>query len=157
MDFDTQKKFDNIDSGIKSGQEKARLNNTREQMQIDALESMNTGKEGYGYRYNKKYAEILEVKKGKVKAIYINGFMIDGDIVSIELDNFSFTDPRPLEAPSNGTVLIIFGTTKKEFAISEGKLEDSGDLWVHRLINSGSFLCNNFRLLDKGMVPEDLR
>lgn len=155
MDRDMNKIVENIDSGIKSGKEKARLNNTREQMELDALESINTGKEGYGW--DKSIKEMLKFTIGFVKKIEKNKFVIFEGQYDYSVENFSLTDPRPIEAPPKDTVVIIFGTTKKEFAISEGKLEDSGDLWVHRLINSGSFLCNNFRLLDKGMVPEDLR
>lgn len=116
--------FENIDSGIKSGKEKSRLNDTREQMQIDALKSMNTGKEGYGW--DKSIKETLKFTIGFVKKIEKNKFVIFEDQYDYSVENFFFTDPRHSEAPPKGNILLVKMKASKNWRLvfSLGKIRD---------------------------------
>ena len=117
---------DNIDFGIKSGQEKARLN----KMQDDALESMRTGREGY-FWFN---GEIDTMKKGSIFIMLTPSsqkILFKYEVGGLPYDNFSFTDPRPSEAPPVYMPIWTINMGDYWLVISSGHFGKDGKLFVY--------------------------
>ena len=129
------------------------------QMQIEALESMNTGREGYFW----DSLAAPKMFKGVVKAIYPKGFR-DAlyDQRFFDWNCFSFTDPRPCEAPSKDTVVMVKnrGHGWSPY-ISVGKFSETGNLIVTGYNDDNEMsrfqVTTRWQLLTKDCtVPEDL-
>lgn len=125
----------------------------KEKMQTDALESMNTGKEGYFW--NKINTEVIT---GIVNAINPKGFE-DG---VCNWENFSYKAPWPRKAPPKGTVVFLYmDSTGWTIGISSGKLNNKGNLlasvWVNEFKEDEYEQdIKKWRLPENGMVPKYL-
>lgn len=131
----------------------------REQMQNDAQESMNRERKGYGWCKTTQM-----VFQGIITAIFKSSFSIAGDGFLQDVDHFSFTDPRPREAPPKGTLLLVkYKNTVGWLAhFSTGKLDFKGKLITVPVVNELKFddrkesSIEEWRLPEDGKVPEDL-
>ena len=97
----------------------------REQMQNDALESMRTGREGYGYERHTS-CNAITIMKGKVIAIYDLSFRIDGGEKTQKMVSFSFINPTSPKAPTKGNILLVKMKSSKNWRLvfSLGKIRD---------------------------------
>ena len=125
----------------------------KEQMVLDAWESMTEERSGYGWRKSVDNG----VRVGCIESIIPNGFRMFDSVV---YDNFSFIDPRPREVPSKDTVVMVSRDLKKwRLAVSTGKTDINNKLIIYGV---GTFVEDGYdwKPLNKdGKVPdlEDLR